>query len=213
MDIGYFKKEFERHQTGLEKAAMQFSWEDQEKYLHWLANSFHYVVSSTRLLALAAGCMPAHLTSLSNRFIAHAAEEKGHEKLLVMDLRDFDRRIEDFEVSLEMKFYFRSLYFWVSPASSPIGLLGWVLSLEGLAASIGPLAYDRVRKAYGGKGTKFLKVHSDADPDHLNKALEAVSGLSPDERRLVLSAAKDYANQYVGFLRSIRENGASLRSA
>lgn len=197
------KKIFASSQVRLVNAVKSFSWENKECYALWLANSYHYALNSTRLLALASGTMPLHHTKISNRFVQHAAEEKGHEKLLESDIKALGYKINELPVSSEMKVYYRSLYYWMTPAGQAVGLIGWILSLEGLAANAGPWLYAKTVKHHGEKSASFLKVHSDADPDHLNKALEITKLLSEEENKIVSEAIEMYSDQYIKILETM----------
>lgn len=207
------KQTFDQCQKELEKAAKNLDWKSKELYASWLANSYHYALNSTRLLALASGTMPLHLTKLANRFVQHAAEEKGHEKLLENDIKNLGFNMSDLSVSDEMKVYYRSLYYWMTPAGQAVGLIGWILSLEGLAANIGPWLYNQAIKHHGEKAASFLKVHSDADPEHLDKAFEITKALNEDEIKIVTEAVEMYSHQYIGILNAIKNKIDSAKKA
>lgn len=209
-DIKAIKNELEFYQTQLIAEIKRFPWNDKMAYAQWLANTYHYAFNSTRVIALGAGAMPTHLTKISNRFIQHAAEEKGHEKLLENDVKALGLDIVDIPVSSIMQIYYRSLYYWVSPAGNPVGLFGWILSLEALAANAGGSVLSEVKKFHNPKCCSFLNVHSDADPEHLNKALEAISFLSPDELKIVSDSLKMYSENYVRLLSEISNGVISV---
>lgn len=206
MNFQDFKSLFEQNLNHLSDTARTYPWENQQAYASWLANTYHYVCNSTRILALAAAHMPPQLTLLSNRFIAHAAEETGHEKLLERDLKSLGYEPKDFPVSHEMKLYHASLYYWMSPAGNPIGLIGWILSLEGIAAKLGPWGHETTQKIYGTKATNFLRVHAEEDPDHLNKALQAASMFNESQLDLVADSMNMYSQQYAEILKAMAKS-------
>ena len=203
MSFEQLKKVFNETQKELVQTTQNFSWTDRDSYASWIACSYNYVENSTRLLALAGGMMPSDKTAFSNRFIAHAAEEKGHEKLLANDIKGLGLSLDVVKPTFEMQVYSRSLSYWVSPNGNPIGLIGWVLSLEGVAASIGPKVYEQTFKKFGPKATSFLKVHAEDDPDHLEKALNIAKELKPDDMAIVSDSLKMYSYQYQKVLYSI----------
>lgn len=196
---------YNKLQTDIGKSIKSYPWEDKNTYIIWLANTYHYVTNSTRILSLAAGLMPSNKTYLSNRFIAHAAEEKNHEKLIENDLRSFNVNVEDIQVSVEMKFFYRSLYYWLSNVASPIGLYGWILTLEGIAVSYGDWTYDIVSKNHGEKAASFLKLHSSEDPDHLDKAFQTIANFDSEEISIVCDSLKSYSQQYINILGQIKQ--------
>jgi hypothetical protein len=193
---------FKRTQASLSSNVREFNWANQEAYTMWLANSYEYALNSTRILALTAGAMPLQKTVYSNRFIKHAAEEKGHEKLLEKDVKAFGLNIKDIPVTHEMKMFHHSLYYWFDNNSSPMGIFGFVLALEGLAVSDGPWIYEQAQKAHG-KGTSFLRVHSEEDPEHLNKAIEVLSSCTADDLKVVAASVEQYSKQYGLMLHAI----------
>ena len=203
MNLEEFKGQFDIEQTGMDQAVRKFPWQNVEAYIGWLVNSYEYADNSTRILAMAGGVMPGHLTKLSNRFVAHAAEERGHERLLENDAKALGVDIKTAEPTVEMKMFHRSLYYWLSQHGSPVGLMGWVFALEGLAVRQGPWIYDVCKEAHGPKATGFLKVHSNEDPDHLEKAFGALSFLSAGELDLVAASLHDYIHQYVAVLQAV----------
>ena len=212
-DINTIKKDLEFYQDKLMAQLNTFPWKDKDAYAKWLANTYHYAFNSTRIIAMGAGVMPPHLTQISNRFIQHAAEEKGHEKLLENDVKALELSMKDIPVSTEMQLFYRSLYFWVSPAGNPVGLFGWILTLEALAANAGGQILAEVKKYHHPKSCSFLNVHSDADPDHLNKALEAICLLSPAELDVVAESIKIYSESYIRLLSEISIGSRTTRSA
>lgn len=196
------------HLQNLKTIAIDCPWSDRAFYSNWLAHTYHYAENSTRILALAAGHMPMNLTDISQRFIAHAQEERGHELLLQKDLKSFGYQPHDLPLLPQMNAYMWSLYYWFSPNAQTVGILGWILSLEGLAAVAGPTVSEQAISAFGKPGTHFLRVHSDADPDHFDKALAAVATLNESDRQIVLHSAKVYFKLYAEIL-----EGLKLRSA
>ena len=154
-DLKTIKKNLENYQELMIAAIKQFPWDNKEAYAEWLANTYHYAFNSTRIIALGAGTMPPHLTKISNRFIQHVAEEKGHEVLLQNDVKALDIDIKNLPVTTAMEMYYRSLYFWVSPSGNPVGLFGWILSLEALAANVGGYILAEVQKHHPPKSSSF----------------------------------------------------------
>lgn len=197
------RNDLEKTQREMMVVVKKFPWHDKLAYAAWLANSYHYANNSTRILALVAGTMPMHLTKLSNRFIQHAAEEKGHERLLENDIAKLGFKVSEIAISPTMQIYYRSLYYWSTSAGSPVGLIGWILSLEALATNLGGWIYTEINKYHGSNCASFLKVHSDADPEHVEKALEVVKLLDNTEARIVADANAMYSATYINILNEI----------
>lgn len=212
MSYEQLKKVFDRTQTDLATATKNFQWTSAFSYAMWLRCTLNYAENSTRLLALAGGVMPLEKTNLSNRFIVHAAEEKNHDKLLVSDIKALGFNPEQLRPTLEMLLYSRSLYYWISPVGNPLGLIGWVLSLEGLAANSGPKIYQQTTDAFGRRATSFLKVHAESDPDHLEKALLITKELNESELAVVTDALEMYSYHYQKVLLS-KEAASAMKVA
>lgn len=202
-------------QARLSRMAERFPWENEDAYVSWLAQSYEYVRYSTRILALAAGHFPLENTQYSTRFIQHAAEEKGHDRLLVNDAKALGRTLSEIPVLPEAEAFHKSLYFWIYQGQ-PSAIFGWVLCLECFAvANVGKI-FQRAEKAFGKKAASFLKVHSDEDPDHVEKAFATVEKLSEQELNTVAHAMELYASLYQNMYQAIETQlkiGNSRRAA
>ncbi|MFZ4403939.1 MAG: iron-containing redox enzyme family protein [Pseudobdellovibrionaceae bacterium] len=200
----YLKDQFEVEQKKLEGIRKQFPWGNQQAYLSWLTNTYEYAVKSTRILALTGGKFPTDKTVYSNRFIAHAAEEKGHEKLLENDVKNFGLNIKNLAPSNLAKAFHQSLYYWIYEAN-PIGIFGWVLALEGFAVRNVPAMYEVCKSVYGPQYVSFLKVHAEEDEDHLNKAFQSLKGFTEEENGIVVESMLFYTNLYGDMLLNTQE--------
>lgn len=193
---------FEVEQKKLEEIRLAFPWSNQEAYIGWLVNTYEYALNSCKILAVTGGRFPRGKNNFSNRFIAHAAEEKGHEKLLENDVRNFGLRMEDLKPSVLGQAFHQSLYYWMY-ADNPVGMFGWVLALEGFAVRNVPAMYEICNKAFGPKGSSFLRVHADEDEDHLQKAFESIKSFTNEENALVAQTLQFYAGLYGSLLQKI----------
>lgn len=197
---------FKKNMSNLSEAVKDFPWENPLCYAQWVRDSFEYVNHSTRILAHAAAVMPSQYSLFSNRFIAHAHEEQGHEKLLVRDLEHLGYKIDELPPSLEMQFFYQSLYYWLSHHGNVMGLFGWIFTLEGAAVEVGDFVYELVDQVHGRKAAHFLKVHSSEDPDHLEKAFKTVEALSSEDREVVIKSLNQYCSMYCLLLDKIKVN-------
>lgn len=152
---------------------------NQAMYEKWLAQTFFFVRHSTSLLGYA---LP-HLKcpEIRYRFETHIAEEKKHELLIVKDLKNLGKKIEDFkENSLTSAFYHSQFY--RIHFESGTSLLGYILFLEALACTWGKQLYATNKQKFS-LSVSFLKVHAEEDPDHVKEALAQLELL--DEKQLV----------------------------
>lgn len=171
-----WKDVFEKTMSELEVAAKEFPWEDPKAYSEWLAQTYFFVVNSTRILALAGARTPLSQNELHQRFIEHANEEKGHEKLLLKDLTELKRTINTFQEKAPTAALYKTQYFWIEHRTTD-AFMGWVVVLEAFAAKFGPYIYSRTKKAHGEKASLFLKVHAHEDQDHIEKAYKEINNL------------------------------------
>lgn len=210
MKFQEFEKLYQESQLSLTETCARFSWEDAELYSLWLAQTYEYARFSTRILALTAGHLPIEQTAISNRFIQHAAEEKGHDRLILNDLRALNRNIETLPLYAEAEAFHKSLYYWIYQGN-PIGIMGWVLALEGFAVSNGPQIFERVLKAHGPKAVSFVKVHSNEDEDHLAKAFATVRDFSESDLATLAQAYSLYTQLYQNIYTALMKSAKSAR--
>jgi pyrroloquinoline quinone (PQQ) biosynthesis protein C len=189
-------------QTRLTKMTERFPWENRDAYISWLAQTYEYASRSTRILALTAGHFPLDKTLHATRFIQHAAEEKGHDRLLSNDAKALGVDLLTVPALPEAEAFHKSLYFWIYQGR-PSVILGWVLCLETVAVQNGPAAYKRVKNAFGDRAASFLRVHAHEDPDHVAKAIETVRQLSEEDRKDVGHGLKLYASLYENIYQAI----------
>src|ERR1700753_4293061 len=65
----------------------ELAWEDPRFYAEFLAQTYHYVCHTTRLLALSASQLGVEREKLHQRFLGHAAEERSHHLLAQRDIK------------------------------------------------------------------------------------------------------------------------------
>ncbi len=184
-------------------------WEDKEFYANWLSQTYYFVSNSTRLISLAGSLFPDN--KLHHRFVDHAKEERNHELLLTNDLKHLGMELQS-EFASTSGFY-QSQVFWMF-FRSPASFFGYVLCLEGIAVDYGQKAFERVQAAHGKKASNFLKVHSEEDVGHLDKAFELLEGLSPEQRQQIEQNLRQCAAMYSGILdECMKRERTILRSA
>lgn len=141
---------------------------DANFYCDWMAQTYFFVRHSTRLLALSAGKTPFELQAFHQRFLAHAAEEKNHDLLLVRDLESFGKSPADFEELPITKVFYRNQYFAIENIH-PLSFLGYVYLLESIPVLIGKEILPTLLEKYPKQACSFFKLHCEEDVDHLEK--------------------------------------------
>lgn len=197
------KEEFDRVHKELGFIVDNFPWGDPTAYAGWLAQTYYYAEKSTRILALASAHFPLTENKFHSRFVDHAREEKGHEKLLINDLKVLGKELRQIPEIPEMSAFYQCLYYWIEHIN-PVGIFGWVLCLEGLAVKRGPQLYEQVLKAHGPKATTFLKVHANEDVGHLATAFELLNSLTDEQKTLILQNFNQCCTLYGNVLEKIK---------
>ncbi|WII73759.1 iron-containing redox enzyme family protein [Bdellovibrio sp. 22V] len=160
-------------------------WTDPNFYAAWCAQTTYYVRHSTRLLALAGAHTAWKDQEFHNRFLKHAAEEKGHENLTLLDLKHLDRKIENIPEFAATQSFYQPQYYWIEKVS-PMAFYGYILCLECLAAQFGPPITKKLTEHYGPKGAHFWRVHSEEDPGHVEEAVSRVEKFPEEVQEIVL---------------------------
>lgn len=174
------------------------NWEDPNFYKEYLAQTFHYVSHSTRLLALAAAYSTEAQSGYYRRSLQHIREEAGHEKLALADLQELGGRIEDHpELGMTRALWEPQYYKTQGQATA---LLGYILGLEQLAISVLPELHLRLQKKYKDQSLNFIRVHAEEDPDHVEKCLEQIEALAANERVVVWKNVEQTLSVYLGMI-------------
>lgn len=164
-------------------------------YSRWLAQTYYYVAHSTRLLALASSRFPHDSDALHYRFAEHIREEKGHDNLALRDLKAIGGRIEDYPEYPETQAFYQTQYYWIEH-QDPIALFGYILALETFSTGAGTRLYDQAKAAHGHDATIFLKVHTQEDIEHVEKAIRSLEGITPRQLAMVISNLKLSCHHY-----------------
>lgn len=179
-----------------EKALRQSPWEDIGFYSEWLAQTAHFVNHSTRLLALSAAHCKDDQKTFHNRFIAHAAEEKNHEKLAILDLKNINLNFKDIPEACATMSLYQPQYYWIQ-FKSPISFFGYIFCLEMIAKESGPEIYKKVSEIYGPKASHFIKVHAEEDEDHIEHAFKMIHGIEGQDAEYIMQNLKQSCDNYI----------------
>lgn len=156
----------------------QCDWRNKEFYADYAAQTFYYVRHSTRLLALSASRLSYEQEqSFHLRFIKHLGEEANHEKLALNDLKFLGRSIDDFEEHPSTRLFYEPQYYKIEH-EKPLALMGYILYLEALAKYVCPILTKTITELYGHQSASFLRVHGEEDPEHVDQAVNMITGLS-----------------------------------
>lgn len=179
-----------------------FPWENPTAYADWLAQSYYYVrYVPTALVRAVERCGPG--SAVHPAFVAGASEERGHDQLLLADLRHLGRHLDEFPESSEAAAYHQSLFADIENEGA-VSLLGYAIPLEGVAALKMADHLRRLRALYSDVGTHFLRVHCELDTEHLEHGLALLTTLSRAESEIVRQSIHTSTQLYVELLAQLK---------
>ncbi len=187
-------------------------WDKRDFYANYLAQTYYFVCHSTRLLAKAISYFGVDRDRLYRRFTSHLVEEGHHEKLAERDIRNLSCDMRDFPELSTTKAFYESQYYKVE-VTKGTGLLGYILYLEAISVYIYPEITYKLRQYYGDKCCKFLKIHTEEDPGHVEKAIEEIHHLAPREQEEIWGNFIQTADLYHHILGEVRKDNMSYYRA
>lgn len=165
--------------SSMTDAIRTFPWENKNAYAEFLAQTYYYICHSTRLLAASAARFSQSDQTMHKRFLKHTDEENSHELLALRDLQRLGFKLQDFPELPQTKTLYEIQYFKIEHCD-PAALMGYILALETLAGNDFPWLKEKTIALYGKDCAKFIQVHADEDPDHIDKALGVIENLASE---------------------------------
>ncbi|HVK61458.1 MAG TPA: iron-containing redox enzyme family protein [Bdellovibrionales bacterium] len=161
-----------------------YPWQDPRAYGMWLAQTYHMVTHTTRLLALAGASFPIEQTRLHNRFVDHSKEERGHEKVCIQDIKALGYELSDFPKLYQSEVMYQIQYYWIQHRN-PVSFFGYTLALECLAERFGAPVGKMLIEKHGMEATKFVRLHSEDDIEHTQESYKLIETMSEHEKALI----------------------------
>jgi len=189
---------------------------DADGYIAWLVQTYHYVQWTTPLLEHAGHRLKRqgrHLL-LAELLLQKAAEERGHERWLLADLKNLGwtrKQVEGTHPCRAVEAYIAWNRFQ-SEAGSPTAFLGTAFVLEYLSVHRAGQAVDQLL-AHGaiphiGKALTFLRGHAGADGGHVAELRAVLRTLTdPAEQAAILLSARNTRALYTGLFPEPGWNG------
>lgn len=197
-------RELQIHLEELDKAVRATPWRDRSVYGAFLAQTYHYVCHSTRLLALAASRFRFTEEKIHRRFVKHATEEMSHEVLAVRDLTNLGLSLDQYPEFPSTRAFYQTQYYMIEHVS-PWAFWGYILMLEGLALTKGPWLYNEIQHHHGDKAASFVRVHAAEDVGHMAEAEKALQSLPDQERPIVVDQIANSRFFYCAMLQQCTE--------
>ena len=198
---------YELEMKELEAYISDFPWGDRAAYSNWVAQTYYFVLHSTRLFASAAARCEIDNNKIHFRMIEHLHEEKGHEFLALGDLKAMNVDIRSLPELPETSSLYQIQYYWIEH-NNPLSFFGYLSCLEGLAVRKGREIYEKVLESHGGKAANFLRVHIEEDEDHLAEVFKYMSDFSEKAIEQVFLNLSQSANLYLNMLRHISRSNS-----
>ena len=197
------KEAYEKLVKEITPLMIAYPWSDIQAYGAWLSQQYHIVKHSTPMLALSCG------RSISNRpyhlrCIEHLSEEKGHDKMLLNDLR-----LSKLELMAELpstRAFYATQYFQIEHVN-PVSFLGYVLFMEALAVAFGRHVSDRA--SLSTNGITFLELHADEDDGHIESAFKLITTMTKSDQMDVVMNLRMSAKCYETMMQDL----AALRTS
>jgi hypothetical protein len=189
------------------QAVQRLDFSDRIQYGLWLAQAYFFVQHSTPLLALSCGRSVTN-RSYHLRCISHLNEEKGHDRLLLNDLKSLGFSIQDFPEFASTSAFYQSQYYWIEHIN-PISFLGYIYVLEALADLQGKIKADQAK---GFQADSFLKLHADEDAGHLEQAEKLISTFSDVDQLQIVNNARQSSLLYQIIVRDILDSAVSWKN-
>lgn len=204
------KKTYAKEIADTKEKILGLNWEDPNEYKEWLAQTFFYASYSTRIIGLAACHFNYDRDDLHLKFLEHAREEKNHEKILIVDLKNLKSSLKDFKPSSSSQILFQNQYYWIQNVN-PISVYGYFLYLEGLAVEFGPEIYRRIKSAHPENATRYLKVHVEEDEGHVDGHYTFINKLDESEQKLIEENLIQTSYIYQNMLDEIKSNAQARK--
>jgi len=195
----------------MSKSIRSFPWENKLAYANFLAQTYYYVCHSTRLLCASAAIFSQEDQHLHKRFIKHMDEENSHELLALRDLQKLGYKIEDFPEMAQTRTMYEIQYYKIEHVD-PVALMGYILALETMAGEDFKWLKEKLTGLYGKDCVRFVQVHADDDPDHIEKAVAVVEGLKESRLKEIDMNIVQTGLYYPAMLEACVEN-ASIKKA
>jgi hypothetical protein len=197
------KESFHKYVDELVAAFDDYPWDNKEAYAWWLSQTYYFVRHTTVLLSLAAAKFGHQSRARHYATFHHIREEMNHDLMPLDDLKGLGTDISKYPELEETSAFYQSQYYFVQQVH-PVALYGYALALEGLASKKLPALYERLKKLYGEKAVKFIKVHGVVDQDHFEQGLEDFKDITDEEADYVSANLNQSAHMYLLMLKRIQ---------
>jgi pyrroloquinoline quinone (PQQ) biosynthesis protein C len=178
-------------------------------YLAFLSQAFHHVKHTCRLLSFAVGHCRDEDTKLTSALLSYIGEERGHEELILDDIRALGGDAEAVQTGtpdLPCRLLVAYVYYAIQHVS-PYAMLGMVHVLEGMSALLATQAAASLQSRLalpGGEGFSYLQSHGELDQDHVAFFRDQVNDIEdPTAQQAVIETATIVYRLYGDIFRAL----------
>lgn len=136
------------------------------------------------MLAFAAGWTSSNEQSYYRRSLVHITEEQGHDLIALNDLKNLNENIATYPELGTTRSMWECQFYKIQ--KDPSDLLGYILALEAFAVKTLKEFNHELLKTYPENTTRFVKIHADDDPDHVEEAIAQINKCSPEQQKSIM---------------------------
>ena len=184
----------------LSAAFMDQPWTDKMFYANYIAQTYYYIVHTTKLLQAAKDA--ATDPELAECIAHHLAEERGHEKWAQNDLKALGFDLKDFPESAVIKQMYGDIYTGIQK-SGPAAIFGYAIALEGLSAKVCPMLAPTLHASYGKKAATFITSHAKIDQEHAAESFSILKFFDEAGLRVIADHIVLTEKTYLRFLEGL----------
>ncbi len=193
---------------------------DRGLYLKFLASAYHHVRHTCPLLERAHGRCTEADHAYKTGLLAYLDEEQGHEAWILEDIAALGGDAAAVAAALPplpVRLMVAYGYYAIDHIS-PYALLGMVHVLEGMSVALSHAAAGAIRASLRldekTPGFSYLTSHGALDVEHVDlfaALLERID--TPERRRVVIQAARDFYRLYGDIFRALDDEGDAKNAA
>ena len=151
----------------------------RHQYCAYMIDVYHYARHSSQVIGMAASRLVLSHPKMAAYLLRHAEEELGHDVWASSDLRDLGMSESQIAESMPSDpcLQMLGLEYLYACHLNPVGLFGWMFTLESLGAKVGGNIANIINKTLSldGKGLYFLTGHAEADTTHATDLISIIS--------------------------------------
>lgn len=155
------------------------------------------------MLAYAAGWSDKTNKTYFKRSIIHISEEQGHDLIALNDIKILGETLEKFPELGVTRAMWESQFYKIQ--KDPSYLLGYILGLEAFAVKTFKEFHAILKQYHPEESLRFVKVHADDDPDHVEDALEQIAQCTEAQQAVIKTAYEHTLQLYRLMLKEIAQ--------